>query len=114
MKLHKVLEWSDKYSSIKSFDKLSNGTMVWYNWCSKVGRKKYLKCSRIKTKRFVNKNPNDLNFRVFKTKILKGKNVNIKLMGKFKKLIETKGTVKRGFKYRHLSPKALYLKMKEF
>ena len=111
MKFHKVLEWSDKYSTIKSFEDLSKGTMSWYQWCAKIGRTTYLKKSRIKTKKFLNKNPNNLNFRVFKSTVLKGKKVNPLLMNKFKSIVEKKGT-KGATRYGHLAPKELYFKMK--
>lgn len=111
MKFHKVLEWSNKYG-VKPFEELSVGTLHWYNWASKVGRRKYLKKSRMSTKKFVTNNPSNLNFRVFKSTVLKGKNVTPELLNDFKTLIETKGTVKYGVKYKYLSPKALYAKMK--
>jgi hypothetical protein len=91
---------------------MTKGTLNWYQWCCKIGRKEYLRKSNIKTKRFYKYNPNDLQWRVFKTTVLKGKNVSPELMLKFKKLIEVKGSVKFGYKYKHLSPKELFNKMK--
>lgn len=105
-----VRNWNFKYSR-KPLTMLSDGTLYWYKWASKVGRKYYLKRSKIKTKRFERKHPGNLSFRVFKTLVLKNKNVNPRLMFKLKKLIETNGA-KGAYKYKHLTPKALYDKMK--
>jgi len=103
--------WSKKYG-VKPYKTLTSGTIGWYKWCSKQGRRTYLKRSRIKYKRFMRTNPSDLSFRVFKSLVLSNKRVSPTLMLKFKRLISKTGSVKLGYKYRNLTPQQLYNKMK--
>lgn len=111
MKFIKASNWSKKYGR-KPFKSLTKGTCSYYQWCAKLGRREFLLRSRIKDTVFQINNMENLNWRVFKCTILKGKNVSPEMLLKFKKLVETKGSVKYGFKYKHLTPKALYIKMK--
>lgn len=106
------IKWLQKYSK-KPIAQLTPGTISYYKWAQKIGRKEYLKLSRQKTNRFERKHKGNLQFRVFKSVILKNKNVSLELMVKFKNLIEQKKSAKGSEIYKHLTPKALYNKMKE-
>lgn len=106
----KIKSWHNRYG-LKPLSHLSKETINWYKWCSKIGRKEYLKKSREKTQKFEQKHIGNRAFRVFKCMILKNKNVNIKLESKFKKLIENKASVKAGYANSHLNPNQLYKKM---
>lgn len=106
--LAKENPWVLKYS-IKPL--LSKGTLNWYKYCQKIGRRKYLKKSRLKTLKFNKNNPGNLNFRVFKSTTLKSKNVNPELQIKFKRLVESNKSAKGMRIFKDLTPKELYKKM---
>lgn len=106
------LKWVQKYS-IKNPTLLTKGTLNYYKWAQKMGRKKFLKWNHKKNAKFIKNHPNNLNYRVFKSTILKNKNVNSELLINFRNLIENKGTAKGAKKYSKLTPKALYNKMKD-
>lgn len=106
-----AIKWSKKYG-FKPFKSLTNGTIVWYNWCSKISRKDFIKRSRKKTKVFIKHNPNNLLFRVFKATVLNNKNVTPELLIEFKKLINKTGTTRNAYRYKHLTPKEILRKMK--
>jgi len=101
-------KWVQKYS-IKPI--ISEATLKWYKWCEKIGRREYLKKSKIKTIKFNKKHPGNLKYRVFKSTVLKNKNVNPELLIQFKTLIEKNKSVKFGIKNKHLNPLEIYRKM---
>lgn len=90
--------WHIKYSKT-SIMNLTPGTINWYKYCEKLGRREYLKRSREKTVRFNEKHPGNLQFRVFKTRVLKEFNVSNELFLKCKNKIEKYNSVRGMKKY---------------
>lgn len=90
--------WVEKYSRRSIFG-LKPGTIMVYKWAEKIGRRKYLKLSRAKTARFNKNNPGNLQWRVFKCKILKKENVSNELFLKCKNKIEKYNSVRGMEKY---------------
>lgn len=85
------LKWVQKYS-IKPI--LSKGTLAYYKWAQKIGRREFLKRSHRKTIKFNRKNPGSIHWRVFKCKILKNKNVSINKLNELKAVIIKNKSVK--------------------
>lgn len=80
------LKWVQKYS-VKPF--LKQSTINWYKSCQKMGRREYLKRSRIKTAKFDKKHPGNKHWRVFKATVLKDKNLS------YQKLTALKGKIEK-------------------
>jgi len=89
-------KWVEKYSNTPVM-RLTPGTINWYKWCAKIGRREYLRKSRLKTARFEKKHPGNKYWRVFKCTVLKNENVSNELFLKCKTKIEKYQTV-RGMK----------------
>lgn len=85
------LKWVQKYS-VKPF--LKDSTINWYKSCQKMGRREFLKRSRIKTNKFNKKNPGNLQWRVFKTTILKNKDLSYQKLTGLKSKIHRNQSVK--------------------
>ncbi len=65
----RIQKWHNNYG-LKPLETLSKGTLKYYKWVTKMGRKEYLRRSQIKTKRFEKKHPGNRNFRVMKSTVL--------------------------------------------
>jgi hypothetical protein len=98
----RIKSWHKRYG-LKPLNNLTKGTLNYYKWCTKIGRKQYLAKSRIKTKKFNKNHPGNLHFRVFKCTTLKGKNVSPELLLNFKTVIENEKSTKTAmYFYKHM------------
>lgn len=111
--LNITLPWIKKYSRNPIYT-FTPRTIAWYKYCQKIGRRKYLKITKEKTAKHRKRYPNNLRFRIFKSTILKNKNINSRLLKEFQKLIEFTGSTKYGSKFRYLTPKKLLKKMRSY
>lgn len=108
------IKWVMKYSK-KPIFQMTPGTLAYYKWAQKIGRREFLKKSREKTATFEKKHPGNSYFRVFKTLYLRDKNVSNDLLMEFKMLIETKKGWKSNDKsnMKHLSLEKILEKLKK-
>lgn len=94
--MNSKLKWIQKYS-IKPIN--NKGTIAYYKWAQKIGRREFIKKSHQKTARFERKHPGNNHWRVFKATVLKDEKLSQKLFNKVKKKIETYKTVRGIEKY---------------